>query len=125
MALRGSAAYAAPMPSLFHVSSVRNRASIAEHGLDWTRMAAASGIAGSNRPEEEGAFLCRDEFEADFFVRLNNTGGPVDVWIVDEIDEALLSDNRNGFLYLPDEAPAGRSTDPLRPPTALSKMPRR
>jgi hypothetical protein len=33
-------------------------------------------------PEEEGVFLCRDEFEAGFFVQINNTGGPVDVWAV-------------------------------------------
>ena len=30
-------------------------------------MGAARGIAGSMTPEENGVFLCRDEFEARFF----------------------------------------------------------
>ena len=53
------------MTGLFHVTSALNRDSILAHGLDWTRMGAAPGIAGSLTPEEEGVFLCRDEFEAD------------------------------------------------------------
>jgi hypothetical protein len=32
---------------LYHVTSVRNRGSIRAHGLDWTRMGEAPGIAGS------------------------------------------------------------------------------
>lgn len=55
-----------------------NRQSIAQHGLDWTRMSAAPGIAGSRRPEVEGIFVCRDEEEAEFFLQINNTGGPVE-----------------------------------------------
>jgi hypothetical protein len=31
---------------------------------------------GAALPDEAGVFLCRDEFEAGFFVRMNNTGGP-------------------------------------------------
>ena len=92
----------------FHISSVLNRRSIAQHGLDWTRMGAARGIAGSRRPEAEGIFVCRGEEETDFFFRLNNTGGPVDLWSVDGIDEVLLLDNGNGFAYLPDRIPAAR-----------------
>jgi len=49
------------MVRLFHVSSAANRKSILAHGLDWTRMGAARGIAGSTTPEQEGVFLCRDE----------------------------------------------------------------
>lgn len=41
----------------FHVSSSHNRASIGAHGLDWDRMGAAPGIAGSPVPEQEGCFL--------------------------------------------------------------------
>jgi hypothetical protein len=66
--------------TFLHVSSVLNRASIAKHGLDWTRMGPAQGIAGSSRPEVDGIFICRGEDEARFFVRINNTGGPVDIW---------------------------------------------
>ncbi|MFJ9566349.1 hypothetical protein ACIRQQ_40735 [Streptomyces fuscichromogenes] len=91
-----------------HVSSVLNRRSIARHGLDWTRMGAARGIAGSGRPEVEGIFVCRGEEEADFLLRLNNTGGPVDLWSVDDIDEGLLLDNGNGFVYLPGRIPAAQ-----------------
>ncbi|WP_234312165.1 hypothetical protein [Streptomyces griseus] len=94
--------------NLFHVSSVLNRQSIAQHGLDWTRMGAARGIAGSRRPEVEGIFVCRGEEDAEFFLQINNTGGPVDLWSVDGIDEGLLLDNGNGFVYLPGRIPAAR-----------------
>ncbi|HEV2634651.1 MAG TPA: hypothetical protein VGX23_05860 [Actinocrinis sp.] len=60
----------------FHVSSVLNRESIAKHGLDWARMSAAPGIAGSRSPEAEGAFVCRGEDDVSFFLMINNTGGP-------------------------------------------------
>jgi hypothetical protein len=83
------------------VSSVLNRASIAAHGLDWTRMGAARGIAGSTAPEVDGIFLCRNDFELSFFVRMNNTGTPVDVWAVDGVDPDELVDNGAGFDYLP------------------------
>ena len=94
--------------NFLHVSSVLNRESIAKHGLDWTRMGAAPGIAGSSRPEAHGVFLCRGEDEAQFFLRINNTGGPVDLWSVDSVDEGSLIDNGNGFVYLPGRVPAAR-----------------
>jgi hypothetical protein len=65
-------------------------------------MSAAPGIAGSRAPEADGVFLCADEFEAGFFVQMNNTGGPVDVWAVSGIDEEQMIDNGNGFFYFPD-----------------------
>lgn len=82
----------------FHVTSSLNRESIRKFGLDWTRMGAAPGIAGSTVPEVEGVFL--DEFP-DFFVRMNNTGGPVDVWAIDGIHPASLVESSNGFRYFP------------------------
>ncbi|WP_405668890.1 hypothetical protein [Streptomyces sp. NBC_00055] len=95
--------------NLFHVSSVLNRQSIAQHGLDWTRMGAAPGIVGSRRPEVEGVFVCQGEEEAEFFLQIiNNTGGAVDLWSVDGIDEGLLLDNGNGFVYLPSRIPAAQ-----------------
>ncbi len=96
-----------PVPA-FHVTSVLNRGSIEVHGLDWRRMGAAPGIAGSSRPEQEGCFLTLSEFDCDFFVRMNNTGGPVDVWGVDGVDEAELVESPEGFLYLPEVIPPGR-----------------
>jgi hypothetical protein len=86
---------------MFHVSSMVNRESIRLHGLDWTRMQAAPGIAGSIEPEQDGIFLCRDRFDADFFVNVNNTGGPVDVWQVEDVDEDQLVPAPEGWSYLP------------------------
>ena len=89
----------------------RTRDSILAHGLDWTRMGAARGIAGSTAPEADGVFLCADEFEAGFFVQMNNTGGPVDIWAVTGIGEWQLIESGNGFQLLPGTDPAqpGRS----------------
>jgi len=89
------------MAPLFHVSSRRNRESIAENGLDWRLMSDAPGIAGSSSPEVAGVFLCVDRFEADYFVRVNNTGGPVDVWQIDGIKLEELLDAGSGYVYLP------------------------
>jgi len=80
------------------------------HGLDWTLMGAAPGIAGSGSPEAEGVFLCPSEFDADFFVQINNTGGPVDVWAVDGIAEEELITTANGFSYFPAHIPAHHLT---------------
>jgi hypothetical protein len=95
------------------VSSRLNRDSITEHGLDWRLMSAAPGIAGSTAPEVHGVFLCTDEHEADYFVRLNNTGGPVDVWQVDGVEVEHLLDAGSGYRYLPRPVPttAVRLTD--------------
>jgi hypothetical protein len=90
---------------LFHVSSSANRESILRHGLDWALMGAARGIAGSYKPELDGVFLCRDEFEAGWFVQMNNTRGPVDVWVVTGIKAEQLIDGGSGFDYFPRRIP--------------------
>jgi hypothetical protein len=90
---------------MFHVTSSKNRASILANGLDWRLMGASWGIAGSQGPEQQGCFLCRSEWEADWFVRMNNTGGPVDVWAVDGVDEAQLVESPEGYPYLPATIP--------------------
>jgi hypothetical protein len=64
-------------------------------------MGAAPGIAGSPGPEQEGVFLCLDPGEADWFVRLNNTGGPVDVWAVDGIEMDSLRLSGEGHHFFP------------------------
>lgn len=102
--------YARGVATMFHVSSVRNRGSIRSHGLDVSKMGAARGIAGSRRPEAEGIFLCQDESTADWFVRINNTGGPVDLWQVDGVEADQLLDNGSGFFYLPGRIPVDRIT---------------
>lgn len=83
------------------MTSVRNRDSILAHGLDWTRMGAARGIAGSHRAEQEGCFLAQDEFEVDWFVRMNNTGGAVDVWEISGVEGAGLVQPPEGHFYFP------------------------
>lgn len=93
------------MASRFHVTSAANRASIRRHGLDWSRMGAAPGIAGSRAPEVQGCFLAADEWDADYFVRMNNTGGPVDVWQVSGIEAGDLLEF-SGYAYLPARIPA-------------------
>lgn len=85
----------------WHVTSRRNRESIALHGLDWNHMGAARGIAGSTRPEQHGCFLAADTHERDWFVQMNNTGGDVDVWEVDGIDHTDLVESHNGHYYYP------------------------
>jgi hypothetical protein len=102
--------YAHRVETWFHVSSAANRDSIRVHGLDWTRMGAARGIAGSTVPEADGVFLCPDEFTVGFFVRVNNTGGPVDVWAVSGIDKEQMLDNGSGFFYFPGRISAGQVT---------------
>lgn len=103
---------------MFHVSSAANRHSIMAHGLDWTCMGAAPGIAGSLTPEAEGIFLCTDEHEAHFFTRINNTGGPVDIWAVTGIDQRQLIDAGSGFRYYPAPIPASQIHLAAEPPWA-------
>jgi hypothetical protein len=104
---------------LFHVSSRRNRESILEHGLDWRLMSDAPGIAGNNAPEVAGVFLCVSRLEADFFIRMNNTGGPVDLWQVKGVNIEQLLDAGSGYLYLPcpvDVASLELTVDDVQPP---------
>lgn len=89
------------MTTHFHVSSVRNRESISKHGLDWRRMGAAPGIAGSTQPEQPGCFLVDSQFDTEWFVRMNNTGGAVDVWEVTGVDVDELVESPEGYMYLP------------------------
>lgn len=85
---------------IFHVTSSRNRDSIEAHGLDWRQMGAVAGIAGSRRPEVEGVFVCTDRGTADWFLELNNTGGPVDVWELTDVGDEELLDDPGGYRYL-------------------------
>lgn len=90
---------------MFHVTSVLNRESIDAHGLDWSRMGAARGIAGSEMPEIEGCYLC-EEWEVEWFAtNINNTGGLVDVWAVDGVDADDLVASGSGYSYLPHQVP--------------------
>jgi hypothetical protein len=90
---------------LWHVSSSANRESIFRHGLDWRRMGAAPGIAGSSRAEQQGCFLCLNKLELDWFLDMNNTGGPVDVWEVSGVDQNLLVESPEGHHFLMEVVP--------------------
>jgi len=92
----------------FHVTSSRNRDSVLLNGLDWTRMGGAPGIAGSPSPEQDGCFLCLSEFDVEWFVDLNNTGGTVDVWAIDGVDEDELIESPEGHYYVARVIPATR-----------------
>ncbi|MCS3779179.1 hypothetical protein [Tsukamurella ocularis] len=95
---------------LYHVSSSRNRASIAAHGLDVRYMGAARGIAGSDHPEQDGCFIALGEYEMRWFVRMNNTGGPVDVWAVSGLDRSALVVSPENHHYMPAVIPACQLT---------------
>jgi hypothetical protein len=112
--------YAATVIRMYHVTSSRNRGSIEVHGLDWSLMTTSPGIAGSREPEVDGIFVCPDTFTVDFFVGLNNTGGPVDVWAIDEVDQSHLVETSSGFTYLPSRISPERLTllDQALPPIA-------
>ena len=92
----------------FHVTSVRNRDLIRRYGLDVSRMGVAPGIAGSLVPEQDGVFLAPDPETTDYFVEMNNTGGPVDVWEVRGIDPAELVTSQEGYEFLPSVVPRER-----------------
>ena len=94
----------------WHVTSSLNRASILRFGLDWDRMQAARGIAGSTAPEQHGCFLCLHEGEVEWFVGMNNTGGPVDVWEVRGVDPGQLVESPEGHMFLPERISAARLT---------------
>jgi hypothetical protein len=70
------------------VSSSRNRASIAGHGLDWRRMTITTGVAlrpvrgRPPEPELDAVFLCDSLDDVEFFVGFGQHP-LVDVWEVD------------------------------------------
>jgi hypothetical protein len=69
-----------------------------------------SGYRRKHHPEADGIFLSTEDWDVDYFVRMNNTGGPVDVWQIDGVDADQMLDNGNGYPYLPGRIPADRIT---------------
>jgi hypothetical protein len=91
----------------YHVSPAANRESIRAHGLDWTQMGAAPGIAtGAHTPEEDGNYLARDMPEAEFFVELANHREFLDIWHVKPDGLPLVL--RDGFTLCRVPIPADR-----------------
>lgn len=81
-------------------------------------------IADSTVPEVPGVFLCRDEGQPRSFADMNNTGGPVDVWMVTGVAEDELITLPERFCYRPGThsrpppscLPTPRTGDPGPPP---------
>ncbi len=71
-------------------------------------------------PGQEGCFLAQDAFERDRFVRMNATGGPVDVRQVGGVDPGALAQSGEGHWSPPGTVPPGRVRLVLRdvPPFA-------
>lgn len=80
-----------------HVTAAVNRDSIRRHGLDWTRMGAATGVAGNTEPELPAIFLCDDDFDASFFLRMARQ--PSDVWEV-LVDGRWLENGPDGWWII-------------------------
>jgi hypothetical protein len=81
-------------PVAFHVSSTRNRESILQHGLDWTRMLDQPGIAGSPGAEGPYVFLAEDMDLAEWFVSMSRSHHrSVDIWEVTLADHVDLPDD--------------------------------
>jgi hypothetical protein len=89
---------------LFHVSAAANRESIARHGLDWRRMGAAAGVAGSPTPEVAAIFLA-DDWSVDFFLQMAYKVS--DVWAVD-VTGLWLEGGPDGWYIVPQPIPASR-----------------
>jgi hypothetical protein len=69
--------------TVFHVTSSRNRASIAQHGLDWRRWHGEPGVAGPDGAPLPYVFLARDDGEVDWFIWMSRRYMfAVDVWEV-------------------------------------------
>jgi hypothetical protein len=108
---------------LYHVTSSLNRASIADHGLDWRRAPAARGFDGGASHEHPGVFLARDCDETDWLVAMGKSRAArglrrnqgLDVWEVsveDDLDEVegleLPCLSVDDFLCWSEPIPAAR-----------------
>ncbi|MEY2426068.1 MAG: hypothetical protein QOI61_1640 [Actinomycetota bacterium] len=68
-------------------------------------MSTSRGIAGSYEPEQQGCFLCEDDSETSWFIRMNNTGGTVDVWEVTGVESRDLVESPEGHYFVPRTVP--------------------
>jgi hypothetical protein len=94
---------------LYHVTASVNRESIQRHGLDWARMGATCGIAGSLVAEEDGIFLARDAAEAEWFGAFGQVR-PVDIWEIDMTGLEEPQEEVDGSLLYRGRIPADRLT---------------
>jgi hypothetical protein len=90
---------------MFHVTATTNRDSIQRHGLDWTRMCGAPGVAGSRDPELPVVFLCGSRFDVDFYLRMARV--PCDVWAV-RVEGIWIETGPHGWEIAPQPIPCDR-----------------
>jgi hypothetical protein len=90
---------------LFHVTAAVNRESIRRHGLDWRRMGAAPGIAGSAGPERAAVFACDSRDEAAFFLQMADS--PSDVWAI-RADGLWVENGPQGWSIITEPIDPGR-----------------
>jgi hypothetical protein len=81
----------------FHATAAQNRESISQHGLDWSRMGSARGIAGSNGPELPAIFLCETREEIPFFTGMSRAA--TDVWAV-RVDGLWIESGPDGWVIV-------------------------
>lgn len=90
---------------MFHVTATENRRSILRHGLDWRRMGAAPGVAGSREPELPAVFLCESLDDTGFFTQMSRL--PADVWAV-RVDGLWVETGPHGWIIVPEPVPPER-----------------
>jgi len=90
---------------MFHLTATQNRGSITQHGLDWRRMGAACGIAGSPEPELPAIFLCEDRGAISFFTMMART--TTDIWGV-RVDGLWTENGPDGWIIIPEPVPRSR-----------------
>lgn len=87
---------------MFHVTASANRESILSHGLDWRRMGASTGIAGSPTPEVPGVFLCETLSETPFYTQMSRV--TCDVWAAN-VSGRWIESGPSGWWVLPEPIP--------------------
>lgn len=65
-------------------------------------------VLSARKEVERPPPLCVDEWQAEFFLRINNTGGPVDMWSVVDVRLQDLDEGPHGFCYLARPIPPDR-----------------
>ncbi|MDP9074267.1 MAG: hypothetical protein M3N98_08860 [Actinomycetota bacterium] len=90
---------------MFHVTAAQNRASILRYGLDWRRMGATHGIAGSREPELPVVFLCDNWADVSFFTAMARS--PSDVWGV-RVDGLWAEPGPDGWTIVAETVPPDR-----------------
>jgi hypothetical protein len=80
-----------------HATAVANRESIYRHGLDWTWMGRAPGLAGSTKPELPAIFVAPDLDSVRYLLHMSHV--PLDIWAID-VEGLWLENSPTGWDVL-------------------------